>query len=387
MAPASRGRAGLSRILQTGGRACAKTRGRSWILTRKADWQSDVDVPLQNPYSFAAALKFGLYFVAILLLVEGHLCRSMLERIAEVGHFDVTPGTGIAFQVDIEDADDTDITGRVGALFSLGEQTRLGVVYQSETKLNMEGNTTVNPIGLDFNAALKLIEQEEVVAIIGPNSSKQAVPAGDVANNYETPMITPWSTNPDSTKDRPFVFRGCFLDPFQGPVLANFITEEFGFTKAAVLYDVASDYPKGLAEFFSSAWEDVHGDGSVVAYESFTTKDTDFSSQLTKIKQSGAEVLFTPQYYNEVALIVQQARQLGFDHLVDAVKGNQGQNRTEDLGLKDGVVFRDVDDDRAGTPRPRYLEGRTHRRLESGRVGQRLELIQQSVGGGLHINI
>src|SRR5210317_1202910 len=162
-------------------------------------------------------------------------------------------------------------------------------------------------------ANTKMITEDEVLVIVGPQSSKQAVPAGDVANNYETPMITPWSTNPDTTKDRPFVFRGCFLDPFQGPVLANFITQEFHFTKAAFLYDVASDYPKGLAEFFKEAWEKLHGPGSVVAYESFTTKDTDFSSQLTKINRSGAEVLFTPQYYNEVALIVQQAHQLGWN--------------------------------------------------------------------------
>jgi branched-chain amino acid transport system substrate-binding protein len=161
-------------------------------------------------------------------------------------------------------------------------------------------------------ANTKMITEDEVLVIVGPQSSKQAVPAGDVANNYETPMITPWSTNPDSTKDRPFVFRGCFLDPFQGPVLANFITEEFNFTKAAVLYDVASDYPKGLAEFFKQAWEKIHGPGSVVAFESFTTKDTDFSSQLSKINNSGAQVLFTPQYYNEVALIVQQAHELGW---------------------------------------------------------------------------
>lgn len=161
-------------------------------------------------------------------------------------------------------------------------------------------------------ANTKMITQDDVMIIIGPQSSKQAVPAGDVANNYETPMISPWSTNPATTADRPYVFRGCFLDPFQGPVLANFITEEFKFTKAAVLYDVASDYPKGLAEFFKMAWEEKHGAGSVVAYESFTTKDTDFSSQLTKIIRSDAEVLFTPQYYNEVALIVQQAKDLGW---------------------------------------------------------------------------
>ena len=162
-------------------------------------------------------------------------------------------------------------------------------------------------------ANTKLITEEDVLAIVGPQSSKQAIPAGGKANELGTPMISPWSTNPDTTKDRPFVFRGCFLDPFQGPVVANFIKDEFGFKKAAVLYDVASDYPKGLAEFFKAAWEKQNGPGSVVAYESFTTKDADFSSQLTKINNSGAEVLFTPQYYNEVALIVQQAHQLGWN--------------------------------------------------------------------------
>jgi branched-chain amino acid transport system substrate-binding protein len=159
----------------------------------------------------------------------------------------------------------------------------------------------------------KMITEDEVLVIVGPQASKQAIPAGEVANNYKTPMISPWSTNPDTTKDRPYVFRGCFLDPFQGPVLANFIKDEFGYTKAAVLYDVASDYPKGLAEYFKSAWEKQNGPGSVVAFESFTTKDADFSSQLTKIIKSGAQVLFTPQYYNEVALIVQQAHELGWN--------------------------------------------------------------------------
>jgi branched-chain amino acid transport system substrate-binding protein len=161
-------------------------------------------------------------------------------------------------------------------------------------------------------AATKLITEDEVLAIIGPQSSKQAVPAGEIANNYDTPMISPWSTNPNTTSDRPFVFRGCFLDPFQGPVVAKFATEQFGAKKAAVLYDIASDYPKGLAEFFKSAFEDIHGDGSVVAFESFTTKDVDFSAQLTNIVRSGADVLFVPQYYNEVPLIVKQAQSLGW---------------------------------------------------------------------------
>jgi branched-chain amino acid transport system substrate-binding protein len=186
----------------------------------------------------------------------------------------------------------------------------------------------------------KMITEDEVLFIVGPQSSKQAIPAGEVANNYKTPMISPWSTNPDTTKDRPFVFRGCFLDPFQGPVLANFIKEEFGFTKAAVLYDVASDYPKGLAEFFKEAWEKLNGPGSVVAFESFTTKDADFSSQLTKIIRSGAEVLFAPQYYNEIALIVQQAHELGWNKPIVG-SDSWGSAETVELCGKDcyGLFF------------------------------------------------
>ncbi len=177
-------------------------------------------------------------------------------------------------------------------------------------KLVIEDNESKAESAVKANT--KMITDDEVLIIIGPQASSQAIPAGDVANNWKTPMISPWSTNPNTTKDRPYVFRACFLDPFQGKVMANFVKNEFGFKKAAVLYDVASDYPKGLAEEFKKNWEKINGPGSVVAFESFTTKDTDFSSQLTKIKNSGAQFLFTPQYYNEVALIVQQARDLGF---------------------------------------------------------------------------
>ena len=165
-------------------------------------------------------------------------------------------------------------------------------------------------------AATKLITQDKVLAIVGPQASKQAVPTGEVCNENETPMISPWSTNPNTTLNRPWVFRACFLDPFQGPVVANFATQEFGYTRAAVLYDVASDYPKGLAENFRDGWEEIHGAGSVVAFESFTTGDTDFSAQLTKIKGTDAEVLFTPQYYQEVPLIVKQAQELGLPQII-----------------------------------------------------------------------
>ena len=161
-------------------------------------------------------------------------------------------------------------------------------------------------------ANTKLITDEGVLAIVGPQSSSQAVPAGEIANNLATPMISPWSTNPNTTLDRPYVFRGCFLDPFQGPVAADFATEELGAKKAAVLYDIAADYPKGLAEFFKMAFEKIHGAGSVVAFESFTTGDKDFSAQMTSIVASGADVLFVPQYYSEVPLIIRAAKEMGW---------------------------------------------------------------------------
>ncbi|EFL51569.1 Extracellular ligand-binding receptor [Solidesulfovibrio fructosivorans JJ]] len=164
-----------------------------------------------------------------------------------------------------------------------------------------------------LSAARKLITQDDVLGIVGPQSSKQAVPAAEASNDLKAPMMAPWSTNPNTTKDRPYVFRGCFLDTFQGPTAAKFATEEFKAKKAAVLYDIASDYPKGLAEDFKAAFEKIHGPGSVVAFETFTTKDVDFSAQLTNIAKSGADVLFVPQYYNEVPLIVKQAKSLGFD--------------------------------------------------------------------------
>ncbi len=161
-------------------------------------------------------------------------------------------------------------------------------------------------------AALKLIERDNVLAIVGPNSSKQAVPAGQVCNDNRTPMISPWSTNPDTTKGRPWVFRAAFLDPFQGPVAADFAMKQFHAKTAAVLYALANDYSKGLAEIFRSDFEKKNGAGSVVAFESYGDKDQDFSAQLTKIIASKPDFIFLPDNYNEVALIVKQAHDLGW---------------------------------------------------------------------------
>ncbi|MEI6971918.1 MAG: ABC transporter substrate-binding protein [bacterium] len=165
------------------------------------------------------------------------------------------------------------------------------------------------------SAAMKLITQQEVVAIIGPNASRYAIPAAEIAESSETVLITPWSTNPKTTLDvgtgkpKKYVFRACFIDPFQGRVVARFALDTMKAKTAAVLYDVASEYNKGVAEVFRANYEKLGG--KVVAYETYTTNDKDFSAQLTKIKSASPDVVFLPNYYSEVPLQVQQAHRLG----------------------------------------------------------------------------
>ncbi|MEW6658140.1 MAG: ABC transporter substrate-binding protein [Thermodesulfobacteriota bacterium] len=158
-------------------------------------------------------------------------------------------------------------------------------------------------------AAQKLISQNTVLAIIGPNASGNAIPAARICEDAGVIMITPWSTNPKTTEGKKFVFRACFIDDFQGQVMAKFARDNLKAQTAAVLYDVASEYNKGIAEFFKKFFE--AAGGKVVAFESYTKDDKDFSSQLTTIKAANPDVLFLPNYYNEVPLQAQQARRLG----------------------------------------------------------------------------
>jgi branched-chain amino acid transport system substrate-binding protein len=162
-------------------------------------------------------------------------------------------------------------------------------------------------------AAMRLIEQNRVLAIVGPVGSGRAIPAGQFCDDNKVPMISPWATNPAVTKDRPYIFRACILDPVQAPAGVRFAQQQFpNITKAAVLYNVEDDYSNGIALLFRSNWEAVYGPGSIVAYESCGENDKDFSVQLTKIVNSDAQLLYMPIYYNLVALAVPQAKNLGW---------------------------------------------------------------------------
>ena len=164
------------------------------------------------------------------------------------------------------------------------------------------------------NAAAKLINQDGVRLIVGSISSKCSIPISEIAQTNGVVMISPASTNPkvtvreDGTR-KPFVFRACFTDGFQGAAASRIALEDMQAKRAAILYDVGNDYVKGLAEFFRGAF--TQGGGQVILYESYAKDDVDFSALLTKIKAAQPDLLFLPDYYNKVGLIAKQARQMG----------------------------------------------------------------------------
>lgn len=163
--------------------------------------------------------------------------------------------------------------------------------------------------------AQKLITQDKVVAILGPNTSGGAIPASEIAESSKIPFITPISTNPKTTIDpvtgqpKKFAFRVCYLDTFQGRVIASFVLTRLKAKRAAVLFDVTSEVLKGQAEYFKKSFEEQGG--SVVAFETYSAGDRDFSTQFTKIKNSNPDIIYLPSYYGEVPLQVGQAKRLG----------------------------------------------------------------------------
>ena len=163
------------------------------------------------------------------------------------------------------------------------------------------------------NAALKLITQDKVAAIVGPVTSKVAIPVSEIASQHKIPMISGTATNPKVTtsdgRRKPYVFRACFIDPFQGVVAANFALKDLKVKTAAILYDVSNDYSKGLGEYFRNTF--TKGKGAVVAFESYQKDDVDFSALITKIALKKPDVIFVPDYYNKVALISKQIREKG----------------------------------------------------------------------------
>ena len=155
----------------------------------------------------------------------------------------------------------------------------------------------------------KLINQKNVLVLMGEVASSRSLAAAPIAQAAKVPMVTASSTNPKVTQIGDFIFRTCFIDPFQGTVMSKFARDTLKFKRAAILTDVANDYSKGLTQFFSEDWK--KGGGQIVATESYSEGDKDFQSQLTKIKGTNPDVIYIPGYYSEVGNIAVQARRLG----------------------------------------------------------------------------
>ncbi|MEG2153022.1 MAG: ABC transporter substrate-binding protein [Clostridia bacterium] len=162
------------------------------------------------------------------------------------------------------------------------------------------------------NAVQKLIQQDGVVAIIGPNNSSDTLASGEISQAAKIPQITNTGTNVAVTQVGDYLFRACIIDPFQGQVVATFAHNDLKFTKAAVLYDVADTYSSGLMEAFKSSFEGMGG--TVVAAEGFSGAETkDFSAQLTNIAAANPEVIFYPCHIDNIPLMLQQTRRMGIE--------------------------------------------------------------------------
>ncbi len=215
------------------------------------------------------------------------------------------------------------VASMTGSEATFGQSTDNGIKLAIE-QWNAKGGVKGKPITLRTYdsqgkpeeaavAATRLIVNDKVNLLLGEVASSRSLAMAPVADANGTPMITPSSTNPRVTKDkdkvRPFVFRVCFIDPFQGTVMAKFARERLKVDRVAILRDVGNDYSMGLADFFLAKYKELGG--TVVDDQSYKAGDQDFKAQLTAIKNRNPQAIYVPGYYTDVALIARQARELG----------------------------------------------------------------------------
>ncbi len=224
-------------------------------------------------------------------------------------------------------AEEVILIGHVGSLTgseaSFGNSTENGIrlaIVEINAKGGIKGKRvaakTYDDQGKPEEAAVaatRLITQDKVTVLLGEVASSRSLAMAPIADANQVPQISPTSTNPRVTKDgdrvRPFVFRVCFIDPFQGTVMAKFAREHLKLSRVAILRDVGSDYSVGLADYFKEKFEELGG--TIVNDQSFKSGDQDFKAQLTTIKGQSPEMIYIPGYYTEVALAARQARELG----------------------------------------------------------------------------
>jgi branched-chain amino acid transport system substrate-binding protein len=229
------------------------------------------------------------------------------------------------------------VSTRDGALLAVEEWNAKGGVLGKKIEVVVEDSQCEADPGR--NAANKVIDQDKVHYIIGEVCSKSSIPISEVAEAKGVVQISPTSTNPSVTvkadgSTKKYIFRACFIDPFQGTVMANFALSK-GYKTAFVMLDQGNDYVRGLAEFFIAAFE--KAGGKIVGKETYTSKDTDFSAILAKVAESKAEVLFLPDYYQIVNLVGKQAKEKG---ITAVMMGGDGWDSSDlDVTAADGGFY------------------------------------------------
>ncbi len=211
-----------------------------------------------------------------------------------------------------------------------------GILGKKIELITEDSRSTTQDAGL---AAQKLISKDEVAVLLGEVSSSLSLVAAPIAEREQVPMVTPASTNPAVTVDengtvRDYVFRICFIDPFQGRVMARFAYDNLGARRVAILADNANDYSVGLANNFREAFTEMGGE--VVFETAYEAKQVDFRSQLTSIRNANIDAVYVPGYYTEVSLIAEQARDLG---ITQPLLGGDGWDSPE---LTKGQKFADA---------------------------------------------
>jgi branched-chain amino acid transport system substrate-binding protein len=201
------------------------------------------------------------------------------------------------------------VSSHEGTLLAVEQLNTGGGVLGKKIELLTEDD--LSKAGEPATVVNKLISRDGVVAMLGEVASSRSLEAAPICQQNHIPMISPSSTNPKVTETGDFIFRVCFIDPFQGTVMANFATKTLKAKKVAVFTDVKSDYSKGLAKYFKEGF--IANGGEITAELDFNGGDKDFKAQLTAIKSSNPDAVFVPGYYTDAALICIQAKELGLN--------------------------------------------------------------------------
>jgi branched-chain amino acid transport system substrate-binding protein len=253
---------------------------------------------MQFSFNPKACTSFKKYFLFGLIALLATSCTKKTDEIL-VGHYGSMTGPTATFGISTDN----------GIKLAIDEVNAKGGIKGKKIKLitlDTEGKSQVAAA-----VVTRLINQNNVVAVLGEVASSNTKSAAPIAQENKVPMITPSSTNTEITKIGDYIFRVCFIDPFQGLVMAKFATENLKAKKAAILRDVKSDYSVELANVFIQEFKKMGGEISLD--QSYQEGDIDFKAQLTQIKSKNVDVIFIPGYYTDVGLIAQQARGLGIN--------------------------------------------------------------------------